>query len=104
MFIIYTVTVTTEYNKREDFGTRSKKKRHLSTKFKQAYDPLCVCSKQPLQLTEIAVALENIAPDSIIHTAVEKPEVDFIVEESTQRSDKNNVGVCIEDIIILSKI
>ena len=37
----------------------------------------CVCSKQPLQLTEIAVALENIAPDSIIHTAIAKPEVDF---------------------------
>ena len=87
---------------REDFGTRGKKKRPLSTKFKQDYDPLCVCSKQPLQLTEIAVALENIAPDSIIHTAIAKPEVDFFVEESTQCRGKNIEAVCIDDIIILS--
>ena len=76
---------------REDFGTRGKKKRSLSTKFKKDYDPLHLCTKQQLNLTDIALALVNIAPDSIIHTAVAKPEADFVIEESTviQNSDEN---------------
>ena len=74
----------------------------MSEKFKQAYDPLCACSKQPLRLTEIAVALEHIVPHSIIHTAFAKPEVDCFVEESTQRSDKNFEAVYIDGIILSS--
>ena len=89
---------------REDFGTRGKKKRSLSTKFKKDYDPLHLCTKQPLNLTDIALALVNIAPDSIIHTAVAKPEVDFFIEESTviQNSDENIETVCVDDVIIMS--
>ena len=34
------------------------------------------------------MALEDFAPDSIIHTAVVKPEVEIFVEESTQRRIK----------------
>ena len=34
---------------REDFATRGKKKRSVSNKFKKNYDPLHLCTKQPLK-------------------------------------------------------
>ena len=90
---------------REDFATRGKKKRLLTTKFKKSYDPLHLCTKQPLQLTSIAQALEKIAPESIVHTAIAKPEVDFFIEKSMNDASANENSIdtiSIDDIIVMS--
>lgn len=65
---------------REDFAERGKKKRALVASPKKKFDPLANCNKKPLSLFDVAAALEDIAPDSILFTAVPKPEIDFVRE------------------------
>ena len=89
---------------REDFATRGKRKRPFTTKFKKSYDPLHLCTTQPLQLTSIAQALEKIAPKSIVHTAIAKPEVDFFIEKSMNDASANEKSIdtiSIDDIVVM---
>ena len=65
---------------REVFAERGKKKRALVASPKKKFDPLANCDKKPLSLFDVAAALEDIAPDSILFTAVPKPEIDFVRE------------------------
>ena len=62
-------------------------------------------NKKPLQLVYIASALKNIAPESIIHTAVAKPEVDFFIDSTKKSSkeDKNFDCVSVDDLLLMSQ-
>ena len=84
---------------REDFGTRGKKKKVLDNPKKKNFQPLQISN--PLQLKDIAEALTDIAPDSIVHTAVvnDEAEVDFFIHGTP------NVNCCVSvyDIFQRSK-
>ena len=85
---------------REDFGQRGKKKRPLVSTPKKVFNPLTDCNKKLINLNDIAEALEEVSPNSIIHTAVAKPEVDFMREVT-------NIGkpdaVSVDDVILMSE-
>ena len=68
---------------REDFGERGKKKRKLVDIQKEKYNPLSNNTVQLLNINDVASALENIVPTSILFTAVPKPKIDFIREVLT---------------------
>ena len=59
---------------RKDFGQRGKKKRPLASTSRKVYDPLIDTSTKTISLVEIATALEEVAPLSIVHQAVPSPE------------------------------
>ena len=65
---------------REDFGQRGKKKRSLVSTPKKVFNPVKDTNIKLLTLSGIAKALEEVAPQSIIFTAVPKPKVDFVRE------------------------
>ena len=64
---------------REDFG-REKKKRKLVSTPKKTFNPLVDSQLKMISLQDIAKALEGISPNSIVHSAVPKPEIDFVIE------------------------
>jgi len=69
---------------RHDFAHRGKTKRPLVATPKKLYNPLENCKKKPLQLTDFANALKDVAPKSILFTAVPKPKIDFVREIITK--------------------
>ena len=70
---------------RDNFGKRGKKTRKLVSTPKKAYHPLPEKSSiHPLKLTDIATALEDIIPDSILFTAVPKPKIYYVREIITK--------------------
>ena len=85
---------------RDDFAARGKKKRPFTVKSKVSFNPLKLNEKTPLKLSDVAAALETIAPNSIIHTATAKPEVDFFIESSAPKND--DCVICVEDVMIMS--
>ena len=90
---------------REDFGGRGKqKKRSFVSTPKKIYNPLADSNRKRLTLCDIARALESVAPDSILFTAVPKPEIDFVREVITMTAinDLHSTAVSIDDIIIMS--
>ena len=73
---------------REDFGTRGKKRKNLNGPKKRCFNPLNTDGIRTLQLADIAAALEEISPNSIVHTAVAKDEIDFVVDSPVQAADE----------------
>ena len=89
---------------REDFAQRGKKKRPLVAIPKKKFNPLANSDKKPLLLIDFASALEEIVPNSILFTALQKPKIDFVREIITEWAGKIDVGVTsIESLIKLSK-
>ena len=87
---------------RDDFALRGKKKKwRLTTKEKKEFDPI-FSSNKPLQLVDVASALEEIAPNSIIHTAVAEPEIDFHIKNEVNSSVPKLEATSLDDIVILS--
>ena len=62
---------------REDFSQCCRKKRPLVASPKKKINPLVKSDKKTLSLTDLASALEEIVPNSILFTAVPKPKIDF---------------------------
>ena len=87
---------------RDDFGKRGKKSRKLVSTPKKNYDPLSGCNFKPFKLTDIAAALENVLPPSVLFTAVLKPKIDFVREILTSCVEKPDGLESIDDIIIMS--
>lgn len=87
---------------REDFGQRGKKKRPLVSSPRKNYNPLIDNKKKLLSLVEIAAALEQVAPLSIVHQAVPVPEIDFVREIVTNTSKKPENLLSVDDILLLS--
>ena len=90
---------------RDDFGNRGKKKRTLLSTPKKIYNPLSENPMKLLNLEQIASALEAVSPNSIIHTAVAKPdavdEIDF-VRENVEIKDMTLGITSVDDILIMS--
>ena len=89
--------------KREDFAQRGKKKRPLVSTSKKVFNPVKDANKKILTLSDIAKALEDVAPQSIVHTAVPKPKVDFVREVLTVTPMEKSCDIAsIDDIILMS--
>ena len=88
---------------REDFGQRGKKKRSLVSTPKKRFNPLINNNCKFLTLTDIAKALEDVAPQSIIFTDVPKPKVDFVREVLTKNTTKPANVPSIDDVIQMSQ-
>ena len=69
---------------REDFSQHGKRKRPFVASPKGEFNPLAKSDKTPLSLIDFASALEEIVPNSILFTAVPKPEIDFVREIITE--------------------
>ncbi|MEO0686479.1 MAG: hypothetical protein AAFY76_15930, partial [Cyanobacteria bacterium J06649_11] len=87
---------------REDFGQKGKIKRPLVSSPRKLYDPLMDTTTKTISLVEIAKALEEIAPLSIIHQAVPTPEIDFVREIVTKKSMVPDDLVSVDDVLPLS--
>lgn len=87
---------------REDFAQRGKKKRPLVATPKKVFNPLMDNKKKLLSLTDIAKALKEVAPSSIIHTAVPKPKIDFTREIVNQKAIVPEDLCSIDDVILMS--
>ena len=88
---------------REDFGQRGKKKRPLVSTPRKGYDPLIDTTTKTISLVEIATALEEVAPLSIVHQAVPTPEIDFVREVVTKNSTVPDDLVSVDDVLLLSE-
>ena len=56
-----------------------------------------------ISLVEIATALEEVAPLSIVHQAVPTPEIDFVREVVTKNSTVPDDLVSVDDVLLLSE-
>jgi hypothetical protein len=86
---------------RDDFGMRGKKKRSLVGTPKRNFDPIANSSQKLLNLSDIAKALETVAPLSIIFQAVPKPEIDFVREVIAVKKFTTEL-VSVDDVILMS--
>ena len=87
---------------REDFAQRGKVKRPLVSIQRKNYNPLMDNNKKLLNLVNIASALEEVAPLSIVHQAVPLPQIDFVREIVTKSKTKPEDLLSVDDILLLS--
>ena len=88
---------------RDDFGKRGKKTRKLVSTPKKAYHPFPEeYNFNHLKLADIATALEDIIPDSVLFTAVPKPKIDYVNDTLTKTVPKPQALESIDDILIMS--
>ena len=87
---------------REDFGQRGKKKRSLVSTPKKVFNPIRNTDRKLLTLTSIAKAIEEVAPQSILFTAVPKPKIDFVREVLTKSAERPKYIASIDDIMLMS--
>jgi len=86
---------------RENFGKRGRVSRRLLSTPKKSYEPLEHCNIKALTLTDIATALENVIPTSVLYTAIPKPKIDFLREIVAEvRLDEKCTSI--DDIILMS--
>ena len=86
---------------RDDFGQRGKKKRSLVGTPKRSFDPISSSNQKLLNLSDIAKALETVAPLSIVFQAVPQPEIDFIREVISIQKHTTEL-VSVDDVILMS--
>ena len=53
-------------------------KKRLVASPKTRLDPLRNCDSKPLSIKDSAEVIKKVSPQSILHTAVPKPKVDFV--------------------------
>ena len=87
---------------REDFNKRGKTSKKLLPTPKKKYNPLLHSHIKPLSFHDFAEALDDIIPDSVLYTAVPKPEIDFVREVLTVKDISMDL-TSIDDILIMSK-
>ena len=87
---------------RDDFGRRGRKTVKLLSTPKKNFNPLSENNKKLLDLNDIASALETVSPNSIIHTAVAQPEIDFICEPVTEIGEIKSGTFSIDDVLLMS--
>ena len=86
------------------WAQHDKKKRPLVASPKKKFNSLAKSDKKPLSLIGFASALEEIAPNGILFTAVPEPKIDFVWEIVTEWTGETDLEVtCIESLIKLWK-
>ena len=80
-----------------------KRNGHQFPRQKKRFNPLIDNNCKFFTLTDIAKALEDVAPQSIIFTAVPKPKVDFVREVLTKNTKKSANVPSIDDVILMSQ-
>ena len=65
---------------RDDFNRRGRRAKSLISTPKKLFNPLLHSEFKLITLEEIAYALRDVSPNSIIHTAVPREEIDFVRE------------------------
>ena len=65
---------------RDDFNRRGRRAKSLISTPKKLFNPLLHSEFKLITLEEIAYALKDVSPNSIIHTAVPREEIDFVRE------------------------
>ena len=76
---------------REGSGDRDKQKRSLISTSKKNFQPLADSSRKLFNLNDFPDALKTIAPNSIVHTAVQQQEIDFGVKFVTLECNIKNL-------------
>nr|XP_047137366.1 uncharacterized protein LOC105843266 [Hydra vulgaris] len=87
---------------RDEFGQRERKKRSLVSNEKRNYSPLVNCDIKLLNLTDIAKAIETVAPHSIITSAVPKPEIYYMEELVVFENVTKPTILTMDDIIVIA--
>ena len=85
---------------RDDFAQRGKKKRTLVPSPRKNYNPLANSNLKLLSLTDIAKAVSNVAPSSILMSAVPKPKIDFFKEVISKNTTPTVASI--DDILLMS--
>ena len=67
------------------------------------FNPLIDNNKKLLTLTDIGKALEEVAPQSIVFTALPQPKIDFVREVLANNTAKPDNIASIDDIIFMSE-
>ena len=88
---------------RHGFGQRGTKKRPLVASPKKRFDPLKNCDLKLLSIKDFAEAINKVSPQSMLHTAVTKPKVDFVRELISQKIVQPKKVLSISDVINMSK-
>ena len=84
------------------WAQHDKKKTPLVASPKKTFNPLAKLDKKPLSLIGFASALEEIAPNGILFTAVPELKIDFVWEIVTEWTGETDLEVtCIESLIKL---
>ena len=87
---------------REDFAQKGKKKRSLVATPKKLFNPLSDCTVKTFMLDDVAKAIKDVAPDSILHTVAPKPEIDFAREVLTTTTSRPTDLLSVDDILLIS--
>ena len=82
---------------------RDEKKRPLQASPKKSFDPLKNCDLKPFSIKNFAEAINKVSPQSILHTAVPKPKVDFVRELISTKIVQHKKVLGISDVINMSK-
>ena len=88
---------------RHGFGQRGTKKRPLVASPKKRFDLLKNCDLKLLSIKDFAEAINKVSPQSMLHTAVTKPKVDFVRELISQKIVQPKKVLSISDVINMSK-
>ena len=67
------------------------------------FDQLKNCDLKPLSIKDFAEAISKVSPQSILHTAVPKPKVDFVRELISTKVVQPKKVFSISDVINMSK-
>ena len=67
------------------------------------FDPLKNCDLKPLSIKDFPEAINKVSPQSILHTALPKPKVDFVGELISTKVVQPKKVLSISDVINMSK-
>ena len=82
---------------------RDEKKRPLQASPKKRFDPLKNCDLKPFSIKNFAEAINKVSPQSILHTAVPKPKVDFVRELISTKIVQPKKMFSMSDAVNMSK-
>ena len=82
---------------------REEKKRPLVATPKKRCHPLKNCDLKPLSTKDFVKAINKVSPQSILHTAVPKPKVNFVREHISTKIVQPRKVLSISDVINISE-
>ena len=85
------------------FWLERKKKGPLVASPKKRFDPLKNCNLKPLSIKDFAETIHKVSPESILHTAVPKQNVNFVKEFISTKTTEPKKVLSISDVINISK-
>ena len=82
---------------------REEKKRPLVASSKKGFDALKNCDLKLLSIKHFPEAINKVSPQSILHTAVPKPKVDFVRELISTKTVQPKKELTITEVNNMSK-